>query len=226
MKDKWPARHVLDLGTQRKRCRETVATCDRCSNQGHNKEKCTRTKVRCCHCGVNHQAPSRNFLIFKREKEIVQFQTNEREPRLQAIQKLLRLNQNPEWILSNAVKNTSNSNTSKSPTRSEQEIQSDSSKDTNVMQFFCENFGIKEDNSPTVSSYGHGYYSKGKGKKKRRLHFQPLIVGGVRVKRVRKYKIRRCKIRAQLIFPYKSKTLSFQVQISHNRLSKELQKCR
>ena len=54
----------------------------------------------------------------------------------------------------------------KSPTRSEQENQSGSSEDTNVTQFFFENFENKEDNSSTAPTYGCGNYTKEKGKKK------------------------------------------------------------
>ena len=127
-------------------------------------------KVRCCNCGDDHQAFSRNCPIYIRETEIVQIQTKERIPRLQAIRKLLRINPHPELIFSNAVKNTSNRTTSKSPTRTNQESQSESS----------------EDDSPPVPSYGHGYYTEGKGKKKRSPPSPPLTVGGKRVKRPRK----------------------------------------
>ena len=145
-----------------KRCREITATCARCSSKGHKKDKCTSTEVRCCHCGVDHKAFSRNCAIFKRETEIVQIQTKERAPRLQALRKLLRLNPNPDLIFSNAIKNTSNPTASKYPTRSQQESQSSCSEDTNVTQFFFDNFGNEEHNSPTVPSYGHAYYTKGK----------------------------------------------------------------
>ena len=40
-------------------CRETIATCARCSCKGHNNDKFTSTEVRCCHCGEDHQAFSR-----------------------------------------------------------------------------------------------------------------------------------------------------------------------
>ena len=61
----------LRYGQTVKRCHETITTCARCSNEWHNKDKCTSTTVRCCHCGSDHQAFSRNCPIFKREKEIV-----------------------------------------------------------------------------------------------------------------------------------------------------------
>ena len=157
----------LRYGHTVKRCHETVATCARCSCRGHNKDKCTSTWVRCCHCGEDHQAFSRNCSIFRREMEIVQIRTKECITRLQAIQKLLRLKPNPEYIFSSAVNNTSNRTTSKSPTRTEQENQSESS----------------EKNSSTVSSYGHGYYTQGKNKKKRSPLYSLLTVGGVRVKK-------------------------------------------
>ena len=133
----------LRYGNTVKRCHETKATCVRCSYQRHNKDKCISTEVRCCHCEDDHETFSRNCQIFKRETEIVQTQTKERIPRLQAIQKLFKINPHPELIFSKAVKNTSNQTTSKSSSGSEQDIQSDSS----------------EDNSQTVPSYGHGYYT-------------------------------------------------------------------
>ena len=133
----------LRQGHTMRRCRETIASCARCSCQGHNKDKCTSTEVRCCHFGEDHLAFERNCPIIKRETEIVQTQTKERIPRLQATQKLLRLNQNSDLILSNAVKNTSNRTTSKSHTRTDQESQSESSKD----------------NSLRIPSYGRGYYT-------------------------------------------------------------------
>ena len=117
-----------------KRSRETRATCARCSSQGHKKVKCTSPAVRCSHCGVDHQALSRNCPLFKREEEIVQIQTKEHIHRLQLIRKLHRLNQNPELLFSNAVRNTPNPTTSKYQTRSEHESQ----------------FDFSEDNSPTV----------------------------------------------------------------------------
>ena len=60
---------------------ETIATRAKCSCQGHNKNKCTSTAVRCCYCGDDHQAFSRNRPIFKKETEIVQIQTKEHIPR-------------------------------------------------------------------------------------------------------------------------------------------------
>ena len=80
-----------------------------------DRDKYASTEVRCCHCGEDHKAFSRSCSIFKRETDVVQIQTNERIPRLQAIQKLLRLNSNSELIF------TSNRTTSKSPTTSELE---------------------------------------------------------------------------------------------------------
>ena len=123
------------------RCHETIATCANCSCQGNNKVKCTSTEVRCYHCGDDHQTFSRNWPIFKRDTEIVQTQTKERIPRLQAIRKFLRVNPHPELIFSNAVRNTSNRTTSKSGLKKNQETQSESS----------------EDNSPPVPSFGIGY---------------------------------------------------------------------
>ena len=112
--------------TVKKYC-EKIATCARCSKQGHNECKCTSAEVKCYHCEVDHQAFSKNCPKFKIETEIIQTQTNERMPRLQATQKLLKLNRNPESSFSNAVKNTPNPSRLKSPTSSEQESHSDSS---------------------------------------------------------------------------------------------------
>ena len=64
------------------------------------------------------------------------------------------------------MKNTSNPTASETPTRLEQESQSD--------------------NSPTVPSYGHGYYTKWKGKRKGARPHPPLTEGGVGVKRAKK----------------------------------------
>ena len=80
----------------------------------HNKDKCTSTEIRCCHCGLNIQVFPRNCPIFNREAEIFLIQTKERKRRLQALWKLLGLNPNPDLIFPSAVKNTSNSNGSKS----------------------------------------------------------------------------------------------------------------
>ena len=147
----------LTYGHTVKICRQSKATCVRCSNQGHNKDICTcSTEVECCHCEADYQAFLRICPIFKRETKIIQIKTKERTPRLQALQKLLRLNLNPKLIFSNAVINTSKPTRSKSPTRSEQESQSDSSKATNVTLKFYENFRNEEDNSPTVQTYGYG----------------------------------------------------------------------
>ena len=149
---------------------ETIAACAKCSCQAHNKDKCTSTEVRCWHLGDDHQALSRNCPIFKKETEIVQIQTKEPIPRLQAIWKVLRINPHLELIFSNAVKNNSNRSTSKFPTRTNEESQSKSS----------------DNNSPPVPSYGHRYYTEGKWKKKRRQLSPPLTVVGRRVKRPRK----------------------------------------
>ena len=65
----------LRYGHTVKRCRETIATCARCSNQRHNEDKCTSTEVRCCHYGADYQAFSRSCPIFKRETEIIQIRT-------------------------------------------------------------------------------------------------------------------------------------------------------
>ena len=205
MKVQWAARHVLDMDTQWKICRETIATCARCSWQAHNKNKCTSTEVRCCHCGADHQAFSRNCPINKRETGVVQIQTKERILRLQVVRKLLNLNKNPELIFSNAVINTSNWTPSKSSNRTHQESQSKSS----------------EDNSPPVPSYSHGYYTQGKVKNKRSPPSPPLTVGGVRRKKTRKWKTRRREINFRSFFPQKSKASKFQVQISINGTSKE-----
>ena len=63
----------------------------------------------------------------KREIEIIQIQTKQHIPRLQAIKKVIIMKSNPELNFSNAVVNTSNPTRSKYPTRSEQESQSESS---------------------------------------------------------------------------------------------------
>ena len=90
-------------------------------------------------------------------------------------------------IFLNVVKNIFNPTTSKFPTRSELESQSDSSEGTNVTQNLFEKFGNEENNSPTVLCYSHGYYTKAKGKKmKWNPPSLPLSVGGVRVNRRRK----------------------------------------
>ena len=140
--------------------------CKKCLNVGtqwkeHSKLERISTEVKCCHCTADHQAFSRNCTIFKRETEFIQFQTKERIPRLQAIRKLLRLKLNPESIFPNAIKNISSPTRAKSPTRYEQESQSDSSEDTNVLIFF-ETIGNEEDNSPTVPIFGLGYQEKSK----------------------------------------------------------------
>ena len=126
----WKTR--LRYGRTVKNCHEIIATWARCSNQGQNKERCTNTEVGYCRYGSDHQAFSMNCPIFKRETEIVQFQTEERIPRQQVIRKLLRINLHPELIFSNAVKNTSNRTTSKSPTRTNQESQSESIEDDSL----------------------------------------------------------------------------------------------
>ena len=119
--------------------------------------------------------------------QIIQIKTEERKARLQVIQNLLRLNPNPELLFSNAVKKTSNPTRSTSPTGSEQESQSNSSsEDTNVTIKFYENFVNEEHNSPTVPTYGHEYYTKGKGKNERSPPSSLCSVGGVRVKISRK----------------------------------------
>ena len=147
----------LKYGHTVEKCRETTATCAMCSNQGHNNDKRYSTKIRCCHCEADHQVFSGNCPIIRRETEIIQMQTKVRIAKLQAIRKLLRLNPNPKLIFSNAVKNTSNPTELKSPTRSENESQSDSSDGTNVTLKNFENFGKEEDNSTTVPTYGLGY---------------------------------------------------------------------
>ena len=107
----------------------------------------------------------KELLIFKRDSVIIQIQIKERIPRIQALRKLIRLNPNPELIYSNAVKNTSNQTRSKSPTRSEQESQSDSGEDKKMALKFYEKFESERENSPTVPTNGHGYYTKKKSKK-------------------------------------------------------------
>ena len=49
-----------------------------------------------------------------------------------------------------------------------------------------ENFGNEEENSPTVPSYGHGYYTQGKGNKKRSPLSPLLTIGDVGMERARK----------------------------------------
>ena len=93
----------------------------RCSNEDHNKNKCTSTEVKCYHCEAGHQAFSRFCPKIKIETEIIQVQTKERIPRLHGTRKFLGLNPNPELMFSKAVRNTSNQIISKSPTISEQE---------------------------------------------------------------------------------------------------------
>ena len=117
------------FGHTAKRCHETIATCARCSCQGHDKDKCTSNEVKCYHYAEDHQTFSRNCPVFKKEMEIVRIQTKERIPSQQAIRKLLRLNPHPELIYSHAVKNTSNRTTSKSLNRTNQESRSESSED-------------------------------------------------------------------------------------------------
>ena len=111
----------LRYGHTVKRWHEPIEACAKCSCHGHNKNMCTSTEDRRCHCGDYHQSFSRNCPVFKRETEIDLIQRKERIPRLQAIRKLLRINPHPDLIVSNAVKNTSNRTTSKYPTRSNQE---------------------------------------------------------------------------------------------------------
>ena len=140
-----------------KRCHETIATCS-CK------------LIKCYHCGEDPQTYSRNCHVLKKEMEVVRVQTKERIPRQQAIRKLLRLDPHPELIFSHAVKNSSNRTTTKSPNRTDQESQSKSS----------------EDDSATVPSYGHGYYTQGKDQKKRSPPSPPLWVGGRGLKRPKK----------------------------------------
>ena len=163
-----------------KKCNETTATCVRCSNQGYNKGKCTSAKVRCCHWEADNKTFSRSCPLLKTETEITQVQRKERTPRLQAKRKLLRLNPDPQSIFSNAVENSINPTRSKSLTKPKQESQSESSEDTNVTLKFFVNFGNEGDNSPTVPTYGHGYFTKIKGKNKRSLPSSPLTLGAVR----------------------------------------------
>ena len=109
----------------------------------------------------------------KEKQKCIQIQRIEPIPRPHVIRKLLRLNPN-------AMKNTSKPTRSKYQSRSEQESQCDSSsEDTNMTLKFYENFGNEEDNSSTVPTYGHGYYTKEKLKKKGSPLPPPLTVGGV-----------------------------------------------
>ena len=147
-----------------------IATCARCSCEGHKKYKCTSNEVKCFHCGEDHQSYSRNCQVFKKDMEIVQIQTTERIPRQQNIRKLLRLNPHPKLIHSHAVKNTSNRTTTKSPNRTDRKSQSESS----------------EDDFSAVPSCSHGYHTKEKDEKKRSPPSQPLMVGDMRVKRPKK----------------------------------------
>ena len=163
-------RTCLRYGHTVKTCHETIVTCARCNCQGHNQDKGTSTEVRCCHCWDDHQTFSRNCAMFRKEIEIVQTQTKERIPRLPVIRKLLRKNSHPELVFSNTVMNTSNQTISKSPTRTNQESQSE----------------YTEGNSPPVPSCGYGYYIEGKGKKKRSPPSPTLTVGSVRRKIPRK----------------------------------------
>ena len=150
MKDQWAAKHVLDMDIQwkvamkRKQCLQSAAANDT------TKISAPAQKSDAATAEMTTKHSQETAQIFKRETEIVQIQTIERIPREQAILKLLRINPHPELIFSNAVKNTSSQITSKSPTRTNQESQSESS----------------EDDSPPVLSYGHGYYTEGKGKRK------------------------------------------------------------
>ena len=152
-------------------------------NQGHNTNKCTSTEIKCYHCEADHQAFSNNCPIFERETELIQIQTKERIPRLQAIRKLLRLNPNPGVIFSNAVKNTPNPTRSKSPIRSEQESQSDPSEDTNVTLKFYENLRMKKTAQRLYRPTSTGTILRKKEKRKRSPPSPPLTV---RVKRPRK----------------------------------------
>ena len=47
----------------------------RCSNQGHNKDKCIGTEVICYQCEADQQAFLTNCQKFKRETEILQIPT-------------------------------------------------------------------------------------------------------------------------------------------------------
>ena len=122
----------LKYGHTAKRCHETIATCARCSCQGHNKDECTSNEVKYFHCYEDHQSFSRNCPVFKKEMEIVWIQTKVRIPRQQAIRKLIRLNSHPELIYSHAVKNISNPTTSKSPNRTDQKSPSEPSEDDSL----------------------------------------------------------------------------------------------
>ena len=156
-----------------KRCGETIITCVRCCNQGHRKDKCTSTEVRFSNCVSDHQAFLGNCLIIIKKTSSYK-QKNAYQDRLKDIQKLLILNEIPELKFSNTVKSTSNPFRSKSPTTSEKGSRSDSSQNTKVTLKFFDNFGNERDNSPTVVTYGHGYFTEIKGKKKTSLPSPPL----------------------------------------------------
>ena len=173
----------LRYGHTVKTCRETIAACMRCISEGRNKDKCTSTEVRCCHYGADHQAFPRNNPIFKREKQIAQFQTKESIPRLQAIQKLLRLNLIPEIFFSNAVMDTSNTTTSKPPTRSEQESRSCSSEGTNETHFFFSKTSIMKKTTHCLDRPTATDTILREKKKKRSPPLLPLTVGCVGTKR-------------------------------------------
>ena len=51
--------------------RKTIAACARCSSEGHNKDECTSTEIRCWYCRADYQAFSSDCPIFKRETEII-----------------------------------------------------------------------------------------------------------------------------------------------------------
>ena len=155
----------LEHGHTAKRCHETIATCVRCSCEGYSKDKCTSNEVKCYDCGEGHQTYSRNCPVFKKEMEIVRIKTKECIPRQQAIRNLLRLNPHPELIYSHTVKNASNRTIAKSPNRTEQEGQFESSKDDSSAVPFC----------------NHGYYTKEKDQKERSPTSPPLTVCDMRV---------------------------------------------
>ena len=115
------------MGSSMNRCRETIATCERFSNRGHNKVRCASTNFECYHCKADHHAFSRNCPKFSQEVEITQIQTRKCIAKLQTIRKFLRLNPNPEFIFSKVVKNTSDATILKSLISFEQESESDAS---------------------------------------------------------------------------------------------------
>ena len=154
------------------RCSVTLATCARCRNKAHNKDKRTSSKVENYHCEADHQVFTKNCPKFKRKTEVIQIQTEERASRLRAIRKLPRLKPNPGSFFLHAIKNNSNPTISKLPTSFEQESQSDSSsedtsetnpRNSSESPKIYDNFGREKDNSATVTNV---HFTKRNKKKK------------------------------------------------------------